>query len=174
MPTLQTDRLLLRMFRLEDFEAYAQMLADPEVQRYLGDGKPASRSEAWRHMAMLLGHWQLLGFGPWAVEERTRGVLIGRIGLFKPEGWPGVELGWMLRRASWGQGLATEGARAALAYAFTELHQPRIISLIRPANTASIRVAEKLGEQLEDRIEIHGDDALRYGISRERWQDQAG
>jgi len=174
MPTLQTDRLLLRMFRLEDVEAYAQMLADPEVQRYLGDGKPASRSEAWRHMAMLLGHWQLLGFGLWAVEERASGALIGRIGLFNPEGWPGVELGWMLRRESWGQGLATEGARAALAYAFTELHQSHIISMIRPANTASIRVAEKLGEQLEDRIEFREDAALIYGISREQWQDTAG
>lgn len=174
MPTLQTDRLLLRMFRLEDVEAYAQMLADPEVQRYLGDGKPASRSDAWRHMAMLLGHWQLLGFGLWAVEERASGALIGRIGLFNPEGWPGVELGWMLRRESWGQGLATEGARAALAYAFTELHQSHIISMIRPANTASIRVAEKLGEQLEDRIEFRADAALIYGISREQWQDTAG
>jgi len=174
MPTLQTDRLLLRIFRLEDFEPYAQMLADPEVQRYLGDGKPASRSEAWRSMAMLLGHWQLLGFGLWAVEERASGVLIGRIGLFNPEGWPGVELGWMLRRESWGQGLATEGARAALTYAFTELLQPHIISMIRPDNTASIRVAEKLGEQLEDRIEFRGDDALVYGISRERWQDTVG
>jgi RimJ/RimL family protein N-acetyltransferase len=79
MPTLQTDRLVLRMFRLKDFDAYAQMLADPEVQRYLGDGKPASRSEAWRHMAMLLGHWQLLGFGLWAVEERASGALIGHL-----------------------------------------------------------------------------------------------
>ena len=173
MPTLQTDRLILRMFRLEDFEAYAQMLADLEVQRYLGDGKPASRSEAWRHMAMLLGHWQLLGFGTWAVEERASGALIGRIGLFNPEDWPGVELVWMLRRQSWGQGLATEGARAALAYAFTELHQPHIMSMIRPANTASIRVAEKLGQQLEDRIDFHGDDALVYGISREQWQKTA-
>ena len=164
MPTLQTDRLVLRMFRLEDFEAYAHMLADPEVQRYLGDGKPASRADAWRHMAMLLGHWQLLGFGLWAVEERASGALIGRIGLFHPEDWPGVELGWMLRRESWGQGFATEGARVALAYAFTELNHPHIISMIRPDNTASIRVAEKLGEQLEDRIDFRGDDALVYGV----------
>jgi RimJ/RimL family protein N-acetyltransferase len=162
------------MFRLNDFEAYSHMLADPEVQRYLGNGNPASRSEAWRHMAMLLGHWQLLGFGPWAVEERASGVLIGRIGLFNPEGWPGVELGWMLRRESWGQGFATEGARAVLTYAFAELHLPRIMSMIRPENTASIRVAEKLGEQLEDRIEIYGEAALVYGISRERWQETAG
>jgi RimJ/RimL family protein N-acetyltransferase len=80
----------------------------------------------------------------------------------------------MLRRESWGQGLATEGARAALVYAFTEMHQSRIISMIRPANTASIRVAEKLGEQLEDRIDFRGDAALIYGISREQWQDTAG
>jgi RimJ/RimL family protein N-acetyltransferase len=174
MVTLTTERLLLRMFRQDDFEGYARMLADPEVTRYLGDGKPVARPAAWRQMAMLIGHWQLRGYGLWAVEEQGSGTLIGRIGIFNPEGWPGVEVGWMLRRESWGQGLATEGARAALAYAFTELNQPHIVSLIRPNNLASIRVAEKLGEALEDSIDMYGKQALVYGISQEKWQATAG
>ena len=75
-----------------------------------------TRSEAWRNMAMVLGHWQLRGFGLWAVEEQERGVLAGRVGCWQPEGWPGLEIGWTLRRSFWGMGYATEAARAALEW----------------------------------------------------------
>ena len=165
MITLTTERLLLRMFRKTDLDDYAQMCADPEVVRYLGTGQPMSRAETWRHMAMIVGHWHLRGYGLWAVEERGTGQLIGRIGLFKPEGWLDVEVGWMLRRSSWGQGFATEGARAALHYAFETLQVEHVISMIRPANTASIRVAERLGETFEQRLDIGGSEALVFGIS---------
>src|SRR5262245_7559637 len=129
MVTLETERLRLRMFRETDLDAYAAMSADPEVMRYLGaTGEPLTRLEAWRQMAMVLGHWQLRGYGPWAVEERASG---------------------------------------ALEYAFTELGQPRVISLIRPGNAASVRVAERIGERLEGRVNLFGSEALVYGISRE-------
>jgi RimJ/RimL family protein N-acetyltransferase len=170
MVTLATERLVLRMFCEADFNAYAQMCADPEVVRYLGEGKPLSRADTWRHLAMLLGHWPLRGYGMWAVEERASGHLIGRIGFFNPEGWPGFELGWMLGRAYWGQGFATEGARVALAYGFRELQQTHIISMIRPQNIASIRVAERLGERLEGRVEVMGSTALVYGIGCADWR----
>ena len=100
---------------------------------------------------MILGHWQLRGFGFWAVEERATGTLLGRIGFFKPEGWPDFELGWMLRREAWGRGYATEGARRAMAHAFTAMDRDHVISLIFPGNDPSIRVAERLGETLERR-----------------------
>lgn len=170
MTTLETDRLILRMFREEDLDAYAAMCADTEVMRYLGDGKALTRSEAWRQMALILGHWRLRGFGLWAVEERATGTLLGRIGFFEPEGWPGFELGWMLRRASWGKGYATEGARRALAHAFTAMERDHLISLIRPANRASIGVAERLGQTLEGRTELYGQDVLVYGIARAAWR----
>ncbi len=170
MTTLETSRLRLRMFRQADFDAYANMLADPEVARYLSHGQPLSPSEAWRHMAMLLGHWQLSGFGPWAVEERASGELVGRIGPYYPAGWPGLELTWTIRRSSWGQGYATEGARVALACVFDEMARDRVISLIRPQNAASLRVAEKLGQRLQGRMDLHGEEALVYGIRREEWR----
>jgi RimJ/RimL family protein N-acetyltransferase len=170
MVTLETDRLRLRMFRQLDLDAYAAICADPDVMRYLADGRTLTRSEAWRQIALIIGHWQLRGFGLWAVEERATGELIGRIGFFQPEGWPGFELGWMLRRPSWGKGYATEGARRALAYAFTDMSRDHLISLIRPANRASIRVAERLGETLEGRTDLFGHDVLVYGIARAAWR----
>jgi RimJ/RimL family protein N-acetyltransferase len=162
---LETDRLLLRMWRLEDYEPYAKMCADPEIMRYLG-GKAFDRLEAWRHMAFLVGHWQLLGYGHWAVEEKATGAFVGRIGFLNPEGWPGFEIGWTLGRQFWGKGYATEGARRALQYAFNELDRDHVISLINPENRNSIRVAERLGEKLEGKTELLGHDALIYGIDR--------
>ncbi|HYP28576.1 MAG TPA: GNAT family N-acetyltransferase [Blastocatellia bacterium] len=165
MVELETERLILRLWRKDDFEAYAKICADPEVMRYLG-GKPFTRLEAWRHMALLVGHWQLLGYGHWAVEEKASGSLIGRLGFLNPEGWPGFEIGWTLAREHWGKGYAIEGARRALEYGFKELDRDHIISLIHPENRASISVAERLGEKPEGRTEILGTEVLIYGIDR--------
>lgn len=173
IPQLQSQRLILRAFCEEDLDAYAEMCADPEVMRYIGNGQTLSRFEAWRSMAMMLGHWQLRGYGMWAVEERHSRVIIGRIGCWQPEGWPGFEIGWMLQRAYWGCGYATEAARVAMAHAFGELQQSHVISLIRPDNSASRRVAEKLGEKLAGTTEIFGNQALIYAISRDDWQNMS-
>lgn len=166
VPTLSTDRLLLRPFQDDDLDAYAELCADPEVMRYLGKGETISRMEAWQQMAFFAGHWQLRGFGPWALEEKASGAFVGRAGLLQPEGWPGFELAWTLGRAWWGKGYATEAAREALRYAFTELGRDHVISLIYPQNHASIRVAERLGERLEGETEFFGHQVLIYGIHR--------
>lgn len=171
MLTLETERLILRQWRESDFEPYARICADPEVMRYLG-GKPFTRLEAWRHMAFIVGHWELRGYGHWAVEEKASGKMIGRLGFLNPEGWPGFEIGWTLARDSWGKGYATEGARHALHYAFTEMGRDHVISLIHPENKASIRVAERLGETVEGETEVLGIPVLIYGISRERWEEK--
>jgi RimJ/RimL family protein N-acetyltransferase len=168
IPKLCTERLLLRSFSQDDFEAFAEIVSDPEVVRYLDDGAPISREDCWRGMALFVGHWHLRGYGWWAVEERGTGRFLGRIGLYNPEGWPGIEIGWLLDRRAWGSGLATEGATAALAYAFDVVHANHVISLIDPRNTRSIRVAEKLGETYERRIR-HADRTLMvYGTSGAR------
>ena len=160
------------MFRQDDLEAYAAMCADAEVMRYIGDGKPVDRVGAWRQMAMMCGQWHLKGHGQFALEERATGALLGRAGYFEPEGWPGFEVGWLLRRESWGHGYALEAARVVVRHAFTAMGRERVISLIRPANARSIRLAERLGEQLDGRAEIFGMEALVYAIDRDAWRAQ--
>lgn len=163
---LETDRLLLRMWREEtDFEPFANMCADGTVMRFLG-GKPLDKLEAWRNMAFHIGHWQLRGYGHWAVEEKSTGQFVGRLGFLNPVGWPAFEIGWTLSSQAWGKGYATEGARRALDYAFNELDKPHVISLIHPDNKNSIRVAERLGETVEGKTELFGSELLIYGIDR--------
>jgi RimJ/RimL family protein N-acetyltransferase len=169
-PRLETERLVLRMLREDDFEAYARIGADPEVARYLGNGKPLTRAEAWRSLAAHLGHWMLRGYGMLAVEEKATGAFIGRAGFFNPEGWPGFEIGWTLGREYWGRGYATEAARRLLAYAFVELGRDHVISVIQPENAASIRVAERIGEAFERKTDLSGVEVLIYGISRDSWE----
>ena len=167
---LETERLRLRPLRGDDLDAYAAMQADPEVMRYLGEGTPQSREDAWRNMAMILGHWTLRGFGIWAVEEKATRTFVGRVGLFQPEGWPGQEVGWSLAREHWGKGYAIEAAEAALDHAFHTLRWPRAISLIDPDNQRSISVAERLGERFERDVEIRGRRTLLYAIDRSAWR----
>jgi len=166
IPTITTDRLTLRPFRPDDLDDFAALNADPEVVKYLGEGRPWSREETWMQMAAFLGHWELRGYGLWAVEEKASAKFIGRIGLLNPEGWHQLELAWTLARSRWGQGFATEGARAALEYAFTVVKLDHIVSLIDSRNLPSIRVAERLGEKLEERIKLRGKDVSVYGIGR--------
>jgi RimJ/RimL family protein N-acetyltransferase len=166
IPKLQTPRLILREFGRGDFEPLAKLSADPEVMKYLGDGKPRNRVETWQLMAGYLGHWDLRGYGLWAVEEKATGEFIGRIGLLNPEGWPGLEVAWTLARERWGNGFATEGAQAAIRYAFDVLKIDHLISIIHPDNAPSIRVALRVGERLERRIEFFGVERLVYGIAR--------
>jgi len=156
----------MRAFRVDDLDAYAAMCADPEVMRFLGTGVTLDRSEAWRSMAGFLGHWALRGYGMWALEEKQTGTLVGRSGFLNPEGWPGFELGWTLGRPSWGKGFATEAARRALDYAFEDLGRERVISLIRPANTPSMRVAERLGMVRAGEVELLGGPAFVYEATR--------
>jgi RimJ/RimL family protein N-acetyltransferase len=167
--TLETERLLMRWLREDGFDQYWKICSDPEVMRFLGDGKPMTELEAWRQMATFMGHWYFRGYGIWAVEEKSSGKLVGRIGFLNPIGWPGFELGWTLGRDSWGKGYATEGARRALEYAFTEMNRDHVISLIAPANVGSIRAAERLGEKVENKTELLGKEVLIYGIGREEW-----
>jgi RimJ/RimL family protein N-acetyltransferase len=170
--TLETERLLMRWFREDDFEQHRKICLDPEVMRFLGDGRPMTDFEVWRQMAWFMGHWYFRGYGVWAVEEKSTGNLVGRIGFMNPTGWPGFELGWTLGRDSWGKGFATEGARRALEYAFTEMNRDHVISLIAPANVASIKVAQRLGEQVEGKTEVMGKEVFVYGIDREQWRDR--
>ena len=166
IPELTTERLLLRPFQQRDFEDYAALVGDPDVARHVGDGRPLDRAGAWRHLAMLVGHWHLRQCGMWAVELAEEGAMIGRAGLLYPEGWPALELAWAFRPAFWNRGLATEAAAAAMRWAFEEHGADRLISMIRPDNPASIRVAEKLGMRPAETLTMLGGPVLVYARDR--------
>ena len=153
-----TERLALRPFTLADHADYARITADPDVMRYVGMGKPNTPDLAWRSMSAMLGHWELLGYGLWALALRD-GPLLGHVGYIDVPGWPGFELGWLLGREHWGQGYAFEAASAALRIAREELRRDRVISLIRPENAPSIRLAHKLGAAKEGVVDLMGSPA---------------
>ncbi|MGD1877927.1 MAG: GNAT family N-acetyltransferase [Kiloniellaceae bacterium] len=150
VPVLTTERLVLRGHTADDFTDYAALRADPEVVRYI-TGKPSTPSESWSRLQSSAGHWALLGFGFWAVEERASGRFVGEGGLgdFKRDIEPGFdgapEAGWVLAPWSHGKGYATEAVKAALAWGEQSLAMTRCVCMIDPVHAASLRVAEKCG-----------------------------
>lgn len=165
MPTLLSDRLLLRPWEPADFEAYAALFANAEVMQYLG-GAPMSREDAWRSLALLMGHAQLRGYTLQAVVERATGRLLGRCGLWQPEGWPGLEVGWALGRSAWGQGFATEAAKLWRDYAFAVLGAGETVSLIHPLNERSQRVARRIGHRPRGEVQVRGQTLQLWGQAR--------
>jgi RimJ/RimL family protein N-acetyltransferase len=149
-----------------------RLMQDPDVMRYVGERRVPTAQDSWRAVAGWIGHWALRRYGQWAVIERESGQLIGRAGLINPEGWPGAEVGYLLGREWWGRGYATEAAQAALDWAFGERDFDRILSLIDPANVASRRVAERIGEHRQGETELWGHTVLVYGIERTDWEAQ--
>jgi ribosomal-protein-alanine N-acetyltransferase len=150
MIILETERLLLRQFHIFDGEALECVFGDPEVMHF----GPGVQTRSWIHdwLHACLDNYQKFGFGVWAVVERTSKVIIGYAGLFHfPEidGQPEIEVGYRLARRCWGQGFATEAATAIRDYAFDVLSLPRLVALIDPHNSASIRVVEKIGMRYE-------------------------
>jgi RimJ/RimL family protein N-acetyltransferase len=158
----ETERLRLRDFRAADLDAYAAMCADPEVMRHIGGGGPVGRDVAWRQIALFLGAWALQGHGMWALERKSDGALIGRVGFLDPPDWPGCEIGWLLARDAWGQGYAFEAARAAIDFGRSRLGLGELISLIRPDNSRSIALAERLQAHNKGPIDFMGSSALVF------------
>jgi RimJ/RimL family protein N-acetyltransferase len=162
---LLTERLELRPWRADDLDAYAAIVADSEVMRHMSGG-PADRAAAWRQIALFIGHRELRGWSQAAVVERASGRLIGRGGLWEPEGWPGLEVGWVLERAAWGQGYASELGRAVRDHVFGALGAEHLISVIHTGNTRSVRVAEAIGSVFERPYELFGMPCAIYGQDR--------
>lgn len=146
---LETNRLILRRHRLGDFKDCAAMWADPAVTRFIG--RPHTREESWARLLRYAGHWALLGYGYWAVEEKASGDYIGDVGFselkrtIEPsiDGLP--EMGWVLAARAHGRGYATEAVGAAIAWGEAHLDVARFVCLIHPENHASLRIAEKSG-----------------------------
>ena len=144
---LRTNRLFLRRWRSEDRELLAAMNADPRVMEHFP--KPLTRAESDALAARIEAHIDTHGFGQWAVEISGVTLVAGFIGLsipaFEAQFTPCVEVGWRLAAAYWGNGYATEGARASLAFGFESLGLREIVSFTVPGNVRSRRVMEKLG-----------------------------
>ena len=149
-PRIETERLILRQWRKDDFRPYHAILSQPEVHRHFGP-KPMNAEEAWRRLTSFVGGWQFLGFGMWAVEEKVGGRLVGIAGMFNawrdldPEFGEEPEMGWIFAAETHGKGMALEACRAALAWAEANLQPTTVWAIISPGNTPSIRLAEKLG-----------------------------
>ena len=175
VPELRTERLVLRGIQQEDVEAYYQRLfADPEVMRYLPGGEPLPRERLEGLVERSRGHWVQHGFGVWVACDATSGDVIGQCGLRYLDEVGETEVLYAYARPTWGKGIATEGARAALDFGFAQTSLQRIVAYAVPANRASTRVMEKIGMRYEAEDHLFDLDLARYAISREEWEAASG
>jgi RimJ/RimL family protein N-acetyltransferase len=161
IPVLETERLVLRGHRREDFPAYARMWADPVVTRYV-TGKPCTEEESWARFMRGLGHWALMGYGFWSLHLKD-GTRIGEGGFLNVkrdlvpslEGIP--EVGWGLAGEAHGKGYAEEAVRAMLAWGEAKFGKRRFACIISPDNAPSLKLAAKLGFREAVRTVYHDD-----------------
>lgn len=170
-PTLQTDRLILRPHRVEDFDDVAALWADPKVVKYIG-GKPNSRQQSWARLLRNMGHWQAMGFGYWAVCDRASGAFLGEVGFanFRREVTPPLpdvpEAGWVLTAQAHGRGLASEAVTCIHHWADQQRDWPQTVAIFAPEHAASQQVAVKLGYRTFGEGSYMGDKILI--MSRQR------
>jgi RimJ/RimL family protein N-acetyltransferase len=164
---IHTERLILRRHRLGDLADSLAMWSDPDVTRFIG-GAPSTEQQVWFRLLNYAGHWALLNFGFWAVEEAASGRFIGELGFanfkrdIEPEMREPPEIGWAFTTHSRGKGFATEAVRAAVAWGDERFGAARTVCLIGPENIASIRVAEKCGYREFKRSEFNGKPVLFF------------
>jgi RimJ/RimL family protein N-acetyltransferase len=146
-----------------DLDACATLWADPEVVRFIGN-RPSTREDAWARLLRYRGHWELLGYGFWAITERASGAFVGETGLadfqrgLEPD--LGVEAGWALLPAAQGQGYASEAVRAALAWGAEHVGAREVSAIIDSGNAPSLRVAARCGFAEVARVRYKGDDVI--------------
>jgi len=159
IPVIETDRLILRAPREEDFETVAEFAQSPRTE-YIGG--PQDRFGAWQGLLAQLGHWVLRGYGLWMIESKEAGAPVGRTGVIRHDGWPEPELGWTIFDGQEGKGYAREAAEAARLYAAEEWGFTRLISQIHPENGRSISLALRLGAQQEEETTLLGEPCLIF------------
>ena len=156
------------MFRPDDLDELARLFSDPDVLRYVGDGKPVNREETDKALQSIIKHWTTHGFGRWAVADKKTHEFVGLGGLRSLFGTP--EVVYHLAKAHWGKGLATELARASLRFGFEEHQFERIVAIAKPENSASIHVMEKIGMLYEKHTSYYDMDVIQYAITRDSFQ----
>lgn len=161
VPILESDRLKLRGHRLDDLADCVAMWSDPVVTRFIG-GIPSTEQRTWLRLLAYVGHWSLMGFGYWVIEEKATGSFVGEVGFadFKRDIASSMknvpELGWALASRFHGKGFATEAVHAVLAWGDSHFQPDRSVCLIDFENIASIRVAEKCGYREFERTLLNG------------------
>ena len=170
---IETDRLVLRPLRREDFEPYARIMGAREVGYWFPKGDGYTREESEKSLNAILKHWSKHDFGIWAITDKTNGVLIGRCGLNFIDETSEVEVDFVLAPNSWGKGYGTEAAKAALEYGFQKLNLQNIIALAKPENIASRRVIEKIGMQFKRNAEYWGITCVYYSISKAQYSEMS-
>ncbi|WP_239331731.1 GNAT family N-acetyltransferase [Frankia sp. CiP3] len=170
VPTVVTDRLILRCWRAGDIDPYAAMNADEETMRHLNGAFDRDATE--RLISHLIGMWVLLGHGMWAVEDKGTGEFLGRAGLYFGPGWPGVEVAVSIRRDRWGEGLGMEACRAAIAWGFATLAVGEIVTFTNRDNAGMNAIARKLGMTFQGEASAIGPwrDNNVYAITRQTWE----
>lgn len=169
-PVLETPRLVLRTPRESDFEEWAAFAADPVAMRFLGGPQP--RGAAWRSFLAVAGAWVIQGFGPFSVIDKATGRWLGRIGPWRPDGWPGNEIGWAIVPAAQGQGIACEAATATIDWALTTLGWDEFIHCMDESNVASLALARRLGSKSRGRACLplpHNQDVAIWAQTRAAW-----
>jgi [ribosomal protein S5]-alanine N-acetyltransferase len=169
MDDIVTDRLRLRPLGVEDLDAYAGIMGDPEVGKWFPKGTSYTREESEKSLSSIMEHWDKYGFGIWAVRTRGSPTLLGRCGLNTVTEIGEVEVDFAFSKAFWGRGYGTESARAALLFGFQNLSLKVIIGLAKPDNTASRRVLEKIGMHFVGNIRLWGIDCTYYAISESEY-----
>ena len=167
---IETERLLLRPFTPADLDALASLNADPDVMRYIADGKPQSRAQTEIRLNEVLDHWQQHGFGLFTAIEKTSGDFVGFCGLKYLNTSSEIEVGYRLAKRFWRRGLATEAARASLRYGFETLGLDRIVAVVQPENAASCRVIEKIGLRYEKDARFYDTDVKYFAITRDQYR----
>jgi ribosomal-protein-alanine N-acetyltransferase len=163
---IETSRLLLRPFTLDDVTAYAAIRAKPEVMRFFPATDEAPEVGALRVIAHFMGHWQEPGYGPWAAIDKRTGRLIGHLGLrYMPE-FGETEILYILDSTVWRQGLASEGAAAARDHAFDALGLDRVMAIALPGNVASTGVMTKIGMRFEKMATYKGIEVAYYALDK--------
>jgi RimJ/RimL family protein N-acetyltransferase len=157
---LETGRLHLRQWRESDVDPLYEFYRDAQSQAIYG--ADISRSDVWRRIALIIGHFQIRGFGLYALEDKETRDLAGYAGLWFPDGWDDVEIGYGIAPKFRGRGYATEAALRVRDHGFGELGLPRLVSYINPINVTSIRVAEKLGAAPDGEFIMHGKPHMIY------------
>ena len=165
IPTLVSQRLILKPLVHQDVEALYNALDDPDVWKYFPLPVPPSLDRTSSYINGQLDHWTTYGLGHWALEDKNH-TLLGWCGLqFLPE-TSETEVAYCLGKPHWGKGYATESAKASLDYALATLEKKEIIGLTHVENKASQNVLKKIGLQFVDRKQYFGMDCFRFRISK--------